>query len=162
MKKIIWIRSEKKALPWVCCITLSLSLSMFLLSACEKDMEQSVSVTIPSTPNIEPPTLDKYLTTTDTDGFSIRMRFTNGGDVPDNMKCTVYWKSYASKPSTTPSASSLSNVESMRVYASTSRSTTFDKSHAGYNGGTYIYYYAVCRNSKYSCTTPVTYTVVKR
>lgn len=78
------------------------------------------------------------------------------------MKCVVHWKAYSSKPSTKPKASALTRNETMRVYSSTKRSTTFDKSHAGYNGGTYIYYYFVCSNSKHSVTTDVTYEIVKR
>lgn len=112
--------------------------------------------------SITSPKLEKYLSTTDTDGFSLRARFSNGGDVTSNMKCVVHWKSYSSKPSSKPKASALTKSETMRVYSSTSRSTTFDKSHAGYKGGTYIYYYFVCRNSKHSVTTDVTYEIVKR
>ena len=130
------------------------------------DKEDSVYDDSPSGSGIEadlaPPSLDKYLTTTDLDGFSIRVRFDNGGDETENMRCTVYWKAYSSKPSRTPSASELTRVEQMRVYSSTKTKTTFDLSHAGYGVGTYVYYYMKCQNSKYSCTTSVTYTVVTR
>ena len=111
---------------------------------------------------VDAPSFDKYLTTTDTDGFSIRLRFNNGGDDRENMSCKVYWKAYSSKPSATPTEQDLSKSEEMRIYDHTKAKTTFDKSHAGYAGGTYIYYYAVCRNSKGSCKTNVTYTIVKR
>ena len=114
------------------------------------------------TSNISLPTFDKYLTTTDRDGFSIRIRFKNGGDNRENMSCQVYWKAYSSKPSSTPSERDLTRCEQMRIYDHTKTKTTFDKSHAGYNGGTYIYYYAVCKNSKGSCKTDITYTIVKR
>jgi len=138
-----------------------------MLTACEKDEEDGNSDFSSSSlqgnlENIKAPSLDAYLTTTDVEGFSIRIRFNNGGDKTDNMSCTVYWKAYTSKPATEPKASSLTKAESMRVYASTTVKTTFDKSHTGYNRGTYIYYYAKCSNSKYSCTTPVTYTIIKR
>lgn len=39
---------------------------------------------------------------------------------------------------------------------------TFDKTHTGFNGGTFVYYYFECRNSKYTTKTNVTYTIVKR
>lgn len=138
-----------------------------MLAACEKE-DEGGKPDLPSSSSqngvvdIKAPSLDAYLTTTDVEGFSIRIRFNNGGDKTDNMSCTVYWKAYTSKPATEPKASSLTRAESMRVYASTTVKTTFDKSHTGYNGGTYIYYYAKCSNSKYSCTTPVTYTIIKR
>lgn len=151
--------SIKKFVCWALLLT--------LLVACEKDeggdtSDFSSSASQNDFANIKAPSLDSYLTTTDSDGFSIRIRFNNGGDKTENMSCTVYWKAYASKPATAPKASSLTKAEPMRVYASTKVKTTFDKSHAGYNGGTYIYYYAKCSNSKYSCTTPVTFTIVKR
>ena len=111
---------------------------------------------------VSAPTFDKYLTTTDTDGFSIRLRFTNGGDDRENMSCQVYWKAFSSKPSSAPSEQDLTKSEHMRIYDHTKTKTTFDKSHAGYNGGTYIYYYAVCKNSKGSCKTDITYTIIKR
>ena len=114
------------------------------------------------TSKVSAPSFDKYLTTTDTDGFSIRLRFVNGGDDRGNMSCNVYWKAYSSKPLSTPSERELTKCEQMRIYDHTKTKTTFDKSHAGYNGGTYIYYYAVCKNSKGSCKTDITYTIVKR
>ena len=114
------------------------------------------------TSNISLPAFDKYLTTTDTDGFSIRIRFKNGGDNRGNMSCQVYWKAYSYKPSSTPSERELTKCEQMRIYEHTKTKTTFDKSHAGYNGGTYIYYYTKCKNSKGTCKTDITYTIVKR
>ena len=108
------------------------------------------------------PSFEKYLTTSDYDGFSIRMRFDNGGDIRDNMSCTVHWKAYSSKPSSTPTMSDLTNNETMRIYGNTRKTTTFDKSHAGHRGGTYIYYCATCSNSRHSVTTPVTFCIVKR
>ncbi len=41
-------------------------------------------------------------------------------------------------------------------------SIVFDKSHAGYSGGTYIYYYVECRNCKGSAESSVYYAIVKR
>lgn len=114
------------------------------------------------TNNISLPAFDKNLTTTDTDGFSIRIRFKNGGDNRENMSCQVYWKAYSSKPSSIPTERDLTRSEQMRIYDHTKTKTTFDKSHAGYNGGTYIYYYAMCKNSKGTCKTDITYTIVKR
>lgn len=154
------MRSILKRLFWVFLVVIS-------FSSCDEDENKfeyaggNASQNNSST-SIKAPSLDKILTTTDLDGFSIRLRFANGGDVSDNMKCTVHWAAYSSKPSKTPKKSDLTRSESMRQYASTKTKTTFDKSHAGYNGGTYIYYYAVCSNSKYSTTTDITYTIVRR
>ena len=41
-------------------------------------------------------------------------------------------------------------------------SIVFDKSHAGYNGSTYIYYYVECKNSVGSASSSISYTIVKR
>lgn len=138
---------------------------LFFCVACDTN-EPSYQYT-PSTQNttsskISKPTFEKYLTTTTTTGFSIRMRFDNGGDDRSNMSCVVYWKRFTSKPSKTPAKSELANAEDMRIYGSTTKTTTFDKSHEGYNGGNYIYYYTKCSNSKYSTTTNVTYCIIKR
>ncbi len=130
---------------------------------CDKDDDgnSNKEVQKPVT-NISKPTFEKYLTTTTTSDVSLRCRFNNGGDTWNNMSCTVHWRSYASKPTTTPKASNMTKHESMRQYASTSRSTTFDKTHAGFSSGTYVYYYFECKNSKYTTTTNVTFCVVKR
>ncbi len=145
-------------------LILSMAIAMLAIISCETyepvymnhshDTEEETRVGMPS--------FEKYLTTTDYDGFSIRMRFDNGGDIRDNMSCTVHWKAYSSKPSSTPTMSDLTNNETMRIYGNTRKTTTFDKSHAGYRGGTYIYYCATCNNSRYSVTTPVTFCIVKR
>ena len=142
---------------------LIIAVAMLGLISCEKyDPINSNNVSYHESTNITMPSFEKYLTTTDYDGFSIRMRFDNGGDTRENMSCTVHWRAYSSKPSKTPTKSDLTKNESMRIYGSTVRSTVFDKSHAGYNGGTYIYYCATCSNSRYSVTTPVTFCIVKR
>lgn len=133
----------------------------FSASSCEQDDPYLEYENI-TTSNVSLPTFDKYLTTTDTDGFSIRLRFKNGGDDRENMSCVVHWRAYPSKPSTSPKESDLTKSEQMRIYDHTKTKTTFDKSHAGYNGGTYIYYYAECKNSKGSCKTKINYTIVKR
>jgi len=148
---------------WIIFYNMLLTTLALTFYSCDKEeITQETSITIPGGSNLTSPTLDKILTTTDYDGFSIRLRFTNGGDVTDNISCKVHWRAYSSKPSTMPRTSDMNQSEPMRTYASTKTKTTFDKSHAGYKGGTYIYYYAVCKNSKYSCTTPVTFTIVKR
>ena len=134
---------------------------MFTAISCDKD-ESDFEYENVETNNISIPKFDKYLTSTDKDSFSIRIRFTNGGDNRENMSCQVHWKAYSNKPSLTPSEGDLTMNEQMRVYDHTKTKTTFDKSHAGYNGGTYIYYYAECKNSKGSCKTSITYTIVKR
>lgn len=119
------------------------------------------------------PTFDKYLTTTDLDGFSIRVRFKTGGDKESNLRATVHWKAYSKKPSSKPSKSDLTKVESMRQYGSAvyhntgpkkgmTESIVFDKSHGGYGVGTYIYYYTECTNSVGSDESSVNYTVIIR
>ncbi len=138
-----------------------LCISSILIVSCDSE-DTDFEYEDNKTSKVSAPTFDKFLTTTDTDGFSIRLRFTNGGDDRENMSCQVYWKAFQSKPSSTPTEQDLTNSEQMRIYDHTKIKTTFDKSHAGYNGGTYIYYYAVCENSKGSCKTDITYTVVKR
>lgn len=146
-------------------ICLSVFLSSIILSSCEKEesiaKHEKEESTITTT-SISKPTLGKDLTTTTTDQVSFRCRFNNGGDITDNMSCTVHWKQYGSKPSSTPKTSDLTKSETMRQYSSTSKSTTFDKTHAGFSGGTYIYYYFECNNSKYTTKSDVTYCIVKR
>lgn len=134
-----------------------------LVTSCDKDDDNNpVDVIEKPTSRISEPTYDKNLTTTTTSNVSMRCRFNNGGDTWDNMSCTVHWRSYSSKQTKTPKQSDMSKHESMRQYASTSKSTTFDKTHTGLSGGAYIYYYFECRNSKYTTKTNVTYCIVKR
>lgn len=144
------------------CLLLILSGSTVMVS-CDKDDDyiKTEDTDIPSS-QLTRPKFEKYLTTTTTDIVSLRCRFTNGGDKSNNMRCTVHWRKYSSKPSTTPKASNMTNHESMRQYSTTQSTTTFDKTHAGYNGGNYIYYYFECSNSKYTTTTDITYCIVKR
>ena len=89
------------------------------------------------------------------------------------MSIAVYWKAYSKKLSSKPSKSELTKVESMRQYGSATyhntglkkgmtESIVFDKSHAGYNGGIYIYYYVECKNSVGSDESPISYEIVKR
>lgn len=135
-----------------------------MLVSCDKD-DDNTFFTEPNTPtisNLSAPKADMYLTSTDYDGVSFRIRFTNGGDVNKNMSCKVHWRRYSSKQTKKPKASDMTNHESMRQYGATSTKTTFDKSHAGISGGSYLYYYFECSNSRYTTTTDVTYCVVKR
>ena len=76
------------------CIFVTLSV------ACEKD-EPDKDYGQGSTINtsISPPVYKKDLTTSDYDGFAIRVRYDNGGDEFKNMSCIVYWRAYTSKPS---------------------------------------------------------------
>lgn len=144
---------------------------------CEKDEEPEPYTpkkeTVSNTQKITKPSFDKDLTTVDLDGFSIRVRFKTGGDKMDNLSAKVHWKAYSTKPSSKPSEKELTKVESMRIYGSATyhntgskkgmtESIVFDKSHAGYGGGTYIYYYVECKNSVGSAASTVTYTIVKR
>ena len=137
------------------------------------DNHSSSTTTTTTMQKITAPKFDKYLTTTDLDGFSIRVRFKTGGDKESNLSATVHWKGYSKKPSTTPSKKELTKVESMRQYGSATyhnsgskkgmtESIVFDKSHAGYSGGTYIYYYVECENSVGSASSSISYTIVKR
>ena len=112
--------------------------------------------------NVDMPSFDKYLTTSDYDGFTIMLRFKNGGDKYENMECELYWRAYAKKPTTPPTEEDMTNTEDMDIYDHNNQKTTFDCSHRGFNGGTYIYYYAVCSNSKGSCKTGLTYEIIPR
>lgn len=137
-----------------------------LVAATSCDKEEDTSFDEPETPassSLSAPELDKYLTTTDYDGVSFRVRFSNGGDTNENMSCRVHWRTYASKQSRTPEASDMTEHENMRQYGGgTKTKTTFDKSHAGFSGGTYLYYYFECSNSRHTTKTDVTYCIVKR
>ena len=124
---------------------------------CPEDFSSNTEINT-SKVKVKKPTFDKYLSTTDKDGFSIRVRFKTGGDKESNICATVYWKAYSKKPSTKPTKKDLTKIESMRQYGSATyhntgskkgmtESIVFDKSHAGYSGGTYIYYYVECTNS---------------
>ena len=138
-----------------------LAFATCLFCGCSPDDENdnnSSSTTATTTQKVTSPKFDKYLTTTDLDGFSIRVRFKTGGDKESNLSATVHWKSCSKKPSSTPTKKELTKVESMRQYGSAvyhntgsqkgmTESIVFDKSHAGYNGGTYIYYYVECKNN---------------
>ncbi len=134
-------------------------------TSCDKE-EDNTFLSEPEAPavsNLSAPKLDKYLTTTDYDGVSFRVRFTNGGDTNENMSCKVHWRRYSSKQSKTPKASDMTEHETMRQYGGgTKTKTTFDKSHAGFRGGTYLYYYFECSNSRHTTKSEVTYCVVKR
>lgn len=145
-------------------VTLMAALSSVLVTSCGEDDGNTFydEPDIPASSSVSAPALDKVLTTTDTDGVSFRVRFTNGGDVTENMSCKVHWRKYSSKPSKTPSSRDMDTHESMRQYSETKTKTTFDKSHAGISGGTYLYYYFECSNSRRTTTTDVTYCVVKR
>lgn len=146
-------------------IALMAVFSSAMVTSCDKE-DGNTFFDEPETPvssNVSAPKLDKYLTTTDYDGVSFRVRFTNGGDVSENMTCKVHWRRYSFKPSKTPKASDMEKHESMRQYGSgTKTKTTFDKSHAGFSGGSYLYYYFECSNSRHTTKTEVTYCVVKR
>ncbi len=136
---------------------------LFAVSCGKDDNTFNREPDFPESSNLTYPELDKYLTTTDYDGVSFRVRFTNGGDVNENMNCKVHWRRYSSKQTKTPKASDMTEHETMRQYgAGTKTKTTFDKSHAGFSGGTYLYYYFECSNSSYTTKTDVTHCVVKR
>lgn len=153
--------------------------SGIIFTACGED-DNDNSYTRPSSGNatsntqkITKPTFDKFITTADYDGFSVKARFKTGGDKESNLSATIYWQKYSSKPTKTPAKSELKKIESMRQYGSATyhntgskkgmtESIVFDKSHAGFSGGTYIYYYVECSNSVGSANSPIRYTIVKR
>ena len=141
---------------------LVLSVFIALFIACDKDEpDTDYGQGSTTSTSVSAPVYKKDLTTSDYDGFAIRVRYNNGGDELKNMSCTVYWRAYSSKPSSV-SKGDMSKSESMRVYGSTKETTTFEKAHAGYNGGTYIYYYTKCSNSKYSAESPLTFEIIPR
>lgn len=141
-------------------------------SSCDTDEPYNISSsTTTDKQKVTKPTFDKYLSTSDKASFSIRVRFKTGGDRESNLSATVHWKSYASKPSSTPKKSDLNKVESMRQYGAATyhntgskkgmtESIVFDKSHAGYSGS-YIYYYVECHNSVGHDESSVTYMITK-
>lgn len=116
-----------------------------------------------SSTKLTEPVHKKEMTTTTTTDLTFKCIFNNGGDECSNMRCNVYWASYSKKPSSTPTASELRKCESMREYSTSSRTeTTFTRSHSGLSGGTYIYYYYECSNSKYTTKTGVMWNIIKR
>lgn len=152
---------------------LLLTLCVGISSCGTDDTESSLDPSSSNNNNISKPSFDKFLTTTDKDGFSIRVRFKTGGDKESNMGAKVHWKAYSKKPSSTPSKRELTKTETMRQYGvatyhntgpqkGMTNSIVFDKSHAGVSGGTYIYYYVECYNSVGDCESSITYTVVRR
>ena len=140
---------------------LFLALSSLFLTSCEKDklIEDEMDTEVSS---ITKPIFDKYLVTTTLYDVNLGVRFVNGGDTWENMKCMVHWRKYSSKPSQVPKKSDINKHESMRIYATTKTKTTFMKEHSGFSGGNYIYYYFECENSKYDVETDLEYCIVKR
>lgn len=167
------MKSKNQYKSWVISVCLLALLSGFP-SGCSPDDDTSSSGGTPTfDSNLSKPSFAKFLSMTDFDGFTIMVRFKTGGDSENHLSATVYWKAYAKKPSTTPTKNELTNVESMRQYGTAvyhntgskkgmTESIVFEKSHAGYNGGTYIYYYVECRNSVGSGESPLSYEIVKR
>lgn len=150
---------------------LSLMLCFVMVSCGDDEPESPSSNETTTSQKITKPSYDKNLSTSDLASFSIRVRFKTGGDKESNLRATVYWRAYSSKPSSKPSESDLTKVESMRQYGTATyhntgskkgmtESIVFDKSHAGY-GGSYIYYFVECENSKGRASSPITYMKVK-
>lgn len=135
-----------------------------LIIGCEKDdyYANIKEDTITSSNKISKPEFGKNLTTTTTTDITFKCRFVNGGDTGSNMRCRVHWRRYASKPSSPPKTSDMSNHETMRKISSTRTSTTFESGHTGMNSGNYIYYYFECSNSKYSSKSNLMCNIVKR
>lgn len=146
-------------------IALALVLAMALVSCNKEEYSSEIDIEIPSNSSkLEKPKEKRNLTTTTHSEVSFRPTFTNGGDISDNMSCIVHWRKYSSKPTKTPTpkASDMTNHESMRIYSIQKYQTVFDKTHTGFNGGQYVYYYFECSNSKYTTQTDITFCVVKR
>lgn len=144
-------------------IVLALALTTTMVSCSKDEYTSETDIENPSTSSkLETPKEKRNLTTTTYSEVSFRPTFTNGGDISDNMSCIVHWRKYSSKPTKTPRASDMNNHESMRIYSRQKYQTVFDKSHTGFNGGQYVYYYFECSNSKYTTKTDVTFCVVKR
>ena len=61
----------------ICCV---LIVTFGWLCSCDPNDETISSTTDTNTSKVTKPTFDKFLSTTDTDGFSIRVRFKTGGD----------------------------------------------------------------------------------
>ncbi|MDO5764913.1 MAG: hypothetical protein Q4P84_04310 [Elusimicrobiales bacterium] len=134
-------------------------------TSCSKDDDEYDSMSSyqsSSSSSLTKPELAKNITTTTYDDLNFKARFSNGGDTYDNMTCTVYWGSYTKKQATTPKVSALTKSGSMKLYDTAKKSTTFSKSYTGLSGGTCIYYYFKCSNSKYTVNTDVTYCIIKR
>ena len=138
------------------------ALVSLVMTSCEKDNLLEENVIEEHVSFVSKPTIDKYLVTTTLYDVNLGVRFVNGGDSWENMKCTVHWRKYSSKPTQMPKKSDMNKHESMRIYASTKSKTTFMKEHYGFTGGNYIYYYFECKNSKYITETEVKYCIVKR
>lgn len=74
------------------------AVAMCLFCGCSPDDENDIhtsSTATTTTRKISAPKFDKHLTTTDLDGFIIRVRFKTGGDKESNLSATVHWKSYS-------------------------------------------------------------------
>ena len=138
------------------------ALVSLVMTSCEKDNLLEENVIEEHVSFVSKPTIDKYLVTTTLYDVNLGVRFVYGGDSWENMKCTVHWRKYSSKPTQMPKKSDMNKHESMRIYASTKSKTTFMKEHSGFTGGNYIYYYFECKNSKYITETEVKYCIVKR
>ena len=129
-------------------IALALVLSITMVSCDKEEYVSEIDIEIPSNSSkLEMPKEKRNLTTTTHSDVSFRPTFTNGGDISDNMNCIVHWRKYSSKPTKTPKASDMNNHESMRIYTRQKYQTVFDKSHTGFDGGQYIYYYFECSNN---------------
>lgn len=96
------------------------------------------------------PSINQDLTTTTTDKVSFMVKLNNGGDNSNGMTCIVHWRQYASKPSSTPGKSDMTQHEYMSIFATTNTTTTFYKEHSGSSEGAYIYYYFEYGNSEYN------------
>mgnify|MGYP007130798091 CR=1 FL=1 len=70
----------------ICCV---LIVTFGWLCSCDPNDETISSTTDTNTSKVTKPTFDKFLSTTDTDGFSIRVRFKTGGDKESNICATL-------------------------------------------------------------------------
>lgn len=154
----IWNIMKLSEILWV----VSFAFVSLVMTSCEKEELLEDDIVKENVSSVSKPTIDKYLVTTTLYDVNLGVRFINGGDSWEKMKCKVHWRKYSSKPTQTPKKSDMNKHESMRIIATTKSKTTFMKEHSGFSGGNYIYYYFECENSKYSAETDVKYCIVKR
>jgi len=127
-------------------IALLFVITLSQLCGCEPEDERmtssSTDKTEVSVSIVTKPVFECFLSTTDKDVFSLRVRFKTVGDTESNINATVYWKAYAQKTSSKSQKEDLTKVEHMRQYGSSvyhksrskkgmTYSIVFDKSHAG-------------------------------
>lgn len=134
--------------------------TLAVLTSCEKDSDYIYEEESPIS-NVSMPIFVKDITLTTNYEAKFMVRFDNGGDIAENMYCTLYWRPYSKKPNEIPDHDDLYKCDNMRQYARTKKTTTFEETEVGLNEGTFIYYYFECTNSKGTTKTDVMRAIVK-